>query len=195
MFKRLFLPFIFAALLGSLSVSDALACSQGGQCTGFGGCNFTQYLYNFDFSEGCAWSYTGGTSVTTSGGTQMCNLFPSYLTLGYNGGAGAFAWQFVTIPSNQTGTHWTLGFNLEAHPSASSPGLDTFFVRVYDVTTASDLVVTSTIAANSSPSCRLYTASFTGDLHGHQIEVLTIANVVHNDAHFYVTSVSLDGGP
>ncbi|MBW8875914.1 MAG: hypothetical protein JF614_13190 [Acidobacteria bacterium] len=195
MTKRLFHSFVFAVLLASLSAAGALACSQGGQCTGFGGCNSTQYLYNFDFSEGCAWSYTGGTSVTTSGGTKMCNLFPSYLTLGYNAGAQSFAWQFVTIPNGQTGTHWTLGFNLEADPSANTHGADTFFVKVYDVTAAADLVISSTYTATGSPSCRLFTASFTGDLHGHQIEVLTVANVIHSDAHFYVTSVSLDGGP
>ncbi|HEX2642808.1 MAG TPA: hypothetical protein VHU81_07430 [Thermoanaerobaculia bacterium] len=191
--KHLLQASVFAVLLTTISTSTAFACSQGGQCTGLGACNFTQYLYNIEFDEGCAWSYSGATSVTTSGGTKMCNVFPSYLQL--NAGAQTFAAQFVTIPSSQTGTHWTLGFNLEAEPSASTRGADTMFVKVYDVTTATDLVVSPTHTATSSPSCNLFTSSFTGDLHGHQLEVIVVANVIHSDAHFYVTGVQLDGAP
>src|ERR1044072_1217439 len=89
MSKSLPVTLAAAALLALLSASDTSACTQGGQCpASSGGCFLTQYLYNDDFSEGCAWNVSSGTSVTTSGGTQMCSIFPSYLTLGYNGGGG-----------------------------------------------------------------------------------------------------------
>jgi hypothetical protein len=191
--KKLLLHASVLAILTSLPTSTVFACSQEGQCTGFGGCNFTQYLYNIDFSQGCAWGYSGAVSATTSGGTKMCNLFPSYLELGSNAFAQNFAWQFITIPTTQIGTSWTLGFNLKTQPSASTRGADTFLVRVYDVTTATDLVITPIYSATSSPSCLLFTTSFTGDLHGHQLEVILIANVIHADARFYITNVQLDG--
>ena len=53
-------------LLALLSASDARACTQGGQCPASMNCHSTQYLYNFDFSESCAWNVSSGTSVTTS---------------------------------------------------------------------------------------------------------------------------------
>ncbi|HEX2644487.1 MAG TPA: hypothetical protein VHU81_15935, partial [Thermoanaerobaculia bacterium] len=62
--KHLLQASVFAVLLTTISTSTAFACSQGGQCTGLGACNFTQYLYNIEFDEGCAWSYSGATSVT-----------------------------------------------------------------------------------------------------------------------------------
>jgi hypothetical protein len=194
--KRIFYSLVFSLLIVTLAVPSAFAtCTQGAQCWGFGGCTSIQYLYNIDFSEGCAWSRTSTSAVTivTSGGTEM-SVFGSYAKLNYNGGSASQVWQDVDIPSTETRTHWIAGYNIKVtDPNFSST--NQLYVQVYDAT-AFSVLATSTIyyGNGTDPDGRMDTLTIPGthNLAGHTIEVLVHAVATSSNTHFYVTGIQLD---
>jgi hypothetical protein len=199
MIKRLSYSLTLALLIVSLIVPNTFAtCTQGDQCGLFGTCAGYQYLYNIDFSQGCAWSQTSTSAVNfvTSGGTEM-GSFSSYAKLNYNNGSGSDAWQDVTIPSTETHTHWVAGWNIKiTDPHASS--LNTLYVQVYDATAFNYLATSTTYyGSGTDPDGRLdiLTIPGTHDLHGHTIEVDIHAVSNFSDTHFYLTNVQLYANP
>lgn len=198
--KRTFNSLILVALLAQLIAPNAFAaCTQGGQCN-VGGCTSMQYLYNYDFSETCTpgvWfkNNAGSSTIVKSGGLEMCGgFFQSYVRMNYNSGSLSKIWQTVTIPSNETRTHWLSGWNI----SISDPHQDSqneVYLRVTDVTTGL-LIGQSQIyyGDTTDPNCRRDSMSLgTRNLAGHTIQVEITAYVSYTDTHFYLTNVSLNG--
>jgi hypothetical protein len=194
--KRNFNTLTLVLLLVTLIAPNTFAtCTQGGQCGLFGGCSSTQYLYNIDFSQGCAWSQTSTSAVNfvTSGGTEM-DFFTSYAKLNYNNGSASDAWQDITIPTTETRTHWGGGWNIKiTDPHSSS--LNTLYVQVYDATAFNTLFTSTTYyGSGTDPDGRLDTITIPGthDLRGHTIEVDIHAVSSFSDTHFYLTNVQFD---
>lgn len=199
--KRIFQSTVLALLVVSFAAPAAFAaCTQGGQCAPFG-CTLMQYLYNIDFSETCSpvvWTKNAGGAATIvkSGGTAMCGgYFPSYVQMNANGGNASIVTQRVTIPSTETRTHWTAGWNI----SMTDPHHDSYdqlYVRFYDVTAMTTLGTSTTYYGNGTdPNCRMDTLSLgTRNLAGHTIEVTINALIdgFYPDTHFFLTNVQLD---
>ncbi len=199
--KRTFNSLILTALLATqlIAPNAFAACTQGGQCN-IGGCTAVQYLYDYDFSETCSpivWfkNNAGSSTIVKSGGTEMCDgYFQSYVRMNYNNGSSSKIWQTVTIPSNETRTHWLAAWNISIDDPHQDSDNDVY-VRVTDVTT-STLIGQSQIYYGDTvdPDCRLDILSLgTRDLAGHTIQLEITSHVSYSDTHFYLTNVSLVG--
>jgi len=194
-----------ALLLVSLAAPAAFAvCTQGGQCN-VGGCaGMYQYLYNIDFSQTClpdpaVWTKNNGAAATfvKSGGTGMCGgYFQSYVQMNPNAGNYSRVKQRVTIPSNETRTHWTAGWNISTTDPNHDPANE-LYVQFYDLTTGTVLGTSATYYGDGvDPDCRVDTLSLgTRNLAGHTIEVTIVAYIdpQYSDTHFYLTNIQLDG--
>jgi hypothetical protein len=196
--KKTFYSIVFAAILVSLSgAPDALAaCTQGGQCSG-GTC--VQYLYNIGFNQTCTpqvWmkNNMGAATFVKSGGTAMCGgFFSSYAQMNYNNGNFSVVTQSVTIPSTETRTTWTAGWNISVTDPHADAG-DELYVEFYDSTANTTLGTSSSyLGSGADPNCRLDTLSLgTHNLAGHTIIVTIHAFVDYTDTHFFITNVQLD---
>lgn len=201
--KRISCLAVLALIAVSLTAPAAFAaCTQGGQCSGFGGCTSYQYLYNYDFSETCSpvkWTKNniGAATIVKSSGMNMCGgFFQSYVQMNSNNGLASIVKQTVVIPSDETRTHWSAGWNISTtdpyHDSANE-----LYVQFYDVT-ASTVLGTSPMyyGSDTDPNCRADTLSLgTHNLAGHTIEVRIHALIdsIYPDTHFFLTNVQFDG--
>lgn len=177
----------FALLATSASATDC--ASQVGQYYVGAGSGYTWIANGFFLSGAngfdCWQQHTGNLSVVS---TPACTVNASKsVDMHY----GARLMQEFTVPAGNTETHWNLQYLLTMQDPNNDGWWNRIKAQVYDVTAGHNLVSQTYWGDDPDITCTNRSVTFTGDLHGHTIQVIFSDGSAYSDTVIRVTSIAL----